>query len=463
MYNVKVLMRWAISFLFAISLYAIAPRGVSPEMPMYAALTGFAIALWVFEVFPPFATATALCFGYILVLNISPEIVFAPWATSLIWISFGGVLFGEAMKSTGLATRIGLKCLQVTGGGFLGLAIGFAFAGMLLGLLLPSIFARVVIFCAIAIGIITTLDLDKRSRMSSTLILMAFFAATAPCLMFLHTSENFIWAFEVMFGGRENVPVDFWDYVQHGTFFNLLYIAVTFSTLWLVKGKANLPPKDELIKAVEANYAAIGKTTGKEKRLLALIILGISAFMLQPWTGINDVFLFAFIGLLCYLPALKIQDPFSFNDLKLSFLLMMTGCIAMGMVGTEVGANKWAVEQLQPILSSLSPTASVIASYLGGAAVNFVLTPLAATAAFVPAFGEIGAQMNINPLPLFYAFSYGLDQYVLPYEMVPFLYIFTTGYVQLKHVVAGLALRFLMAGIILTIIAVPYWKLIGIL
>lgn len=463
MQNTKNLMKWGFAALFALTLFAIAPRHVSPELPMYAALTGFAIVLWVFEVFPPFATATALSFSYILVLGIDPELVFLPWSTSLVWIGFGGVIFGEAMKNSGLAKRLALKCLLVTGGSFKGLAIGFAVAGVLLGLLLPSIFARVVIFCAISIGIIDTLELDKTRRMSSTLILMAFFAAAAPCLMFLHTSESFIWAFEVMFGGRENVPVSFWDYVLHGTMISCLYVIASFATLWLVKGKDTLPPRDELRSAVNANYATMGPMTGKEKRLLALVVLGISAFMLQPWTGINDVFLFAFIALMCYLPGLKIEKAESFNSLQIAFLLMITGCMAMGMVGGAVGANKWAVGEIKPILESMSPTMAVISSYLGGAFVNFILTPLAATAAFTPAFAEIGQQLNINPLPLFYAFSYGLDQYVLPYEMVPFLYIFTTGYVKLFHVVKALALRFVLAGVIIAAVAVPYWMFIGIL
>lgn len=463
MQSSKSLWKWGIAFLFAITFYTIAPREVSPQMPMYAALTVFAIVLWVFEIFPPFATATALCFAYILLLGMSPELIFAPWSTSLIWISFGGVVFGEAMKNTGLAKRIALKCLLVTGGSFKGLAIGFAVAGIVLGLLLPSIFARVVIFCAVAIGIIDTLKLDKSSRMSSTLILMAFFAATAPCLMFLHTSENFIWAFEVMFGGRENVPVNFWGYVQHGTLINFLYVIISFLTLWLVKGKENLPPREQLRSAVGSSYAEMGAISGRELRLSILVSLGILAFMLQPWTGISDVFLFAFIALMCYLPALKIEKAENFNSLQLAFLLMITGCIAMGMVGGEIGANKWAVEQLTPILSAMSPTGAVIASYIGGLVLNFILTPLAATAAFVPAFGELGAQMNINPLPLFYAFSYGLDQYVLPYEMVPFLYIFTTGYVKLFHVVKALGTRMVLTGLLIAIFAVPYWMFIGIL
>lgn len=72
---------------------------------------------------------------------------------------------------------------------------------------------------------------------------------------------------------------------------------------------------------------------------------------------------------------------------------------------------------------------------------NLLLTPFAATVAFTPAFGELGVQMGVNPLPLFYAFEYGLDQYFFPYEGVMFLYIFTTGCVTLKHVIPTMIAR----------------------
>lgn len=82
---------------------------------------------------------------------------------------------------------------------------------------------------------------------------------------------------------------------------------------------------------------------------------------------------------------------------------------------------------------------------------------------FVPALGELGQALNVNPLPLFYAFNWGTDQYVLPYETVYFLYIFVTGRVALRHVVPALLVRMLLVGLLVVCIAVPYWKFIGLL
>ena len=96
---------------------------------------------------------------------------------------------------------------------------------------------------------------------------------------------------------------------------------------------------------------------------------------------------------------------------------------------------------------------SVVCAYAAGVVINFLLTPLAATAAFTPAFGELGTAMNVNPLPLFYAFNFGLDQYIFPYEAVYFLYIFITERVLLRHIVTALAIRMLIVGIFVVVLA----------
>lgn len=442
--------------------FLFAPRGVSEQLPVYMGLCATAVSLWAFELIPPPLTAAGLTFSFILVLGLDAEFVFLPWSTTLIWIAFGGCLFGEAMKGTGLAKRIALQCLMLVGGSFGKLLLGFGLAGMVMGFLLPSIFARVVIFCAIGASIVEALKIIPKSRLSSAIILMAFFAATAPCFLFLHTSENFIWAFEVLFG-KNQTEVSFWQYVVHGSLINVLYTVFSMLCVYIVKGKEALNSPQEVYAAVSAEYKKLHVMSGAEVRLLVLVAIGIGAFMLEPFTGLNAVFLFAATSVLCYVPTLKIQSQADFQQVNIMFLVMMAGCISMGMAGNVVGANKWAVGQVVPFLSQFHPAIATIAAYVSGVFVNFILTPLAATAAFTPAFHELGQQMGINPLPVFYAFNYGLDQYVLPYEMVPFLYIFTIGYVRLGHIVAALAMRALLTLVLLCAVAIPYWMFIGIL
>lgn len=455
------MLRWPLTLVLPLIVYFAAPTDISPKAPLFMAMTSMAILAWAFNVFPAIGVAALLTFGYMLGGVAPAEVVFGPWATVLPWISFAAVIIGEAMDQTGLARRLALACLTLAGGSFLGLLWGFFLGGLVLALVLPSILARMVVLCAIASGIVDTLRLNHKSRMSSAIILMAFMAAAAPQFLFLHTSESFIWAFTMLF--KDGTTVDFWQYAWHGSFFSIVYTLASMAVIWFVKGKENLTTMGNAQAFIASSRKELGPVSTKEKKLMVIVLGMVLAFMVQPWTGVDPVFIFAVLALLCYMPGISILSEESIGKVEIMFLIFITGCMSIGFVGGAVGFNAWAVQQILPLLQGWGETMSVIIAYISGVAVNFLLTPLAATAAFTPAIGDLGQALNMNPLPLFYAFQYGLDQYILPYEAVYFLYIFITGRVTLSHVIPALALRALLCGVLLAVVAIPWWNFVGIL
>lgn len=455
------MLRWPLTLVLPLIVYFATPTDISPKAPLFMAMTSMAILAWAFNVFPAIGVAALLTFGYMLGGVAPAEVVFGPWATVLPWISFAAVIIGEAMDQTGLARRLALACLTLAGGSFLGLLWGFFLGGLVLALVLPSILARMVVLCAIASGIVDTLRLNHKSRMSSAIILMAFMAAAAPQFLFLHTSESFIWAFTMLF--KDGSTVDFWQYAWHGSFFSIVYTLASMAVIWFVKGKENLTTMGNAQAFIASSRKELGPVSTKEKKLMVIVLGMVLAFMVQPWTGVDPVFIFAVLALLCYMPGISILSEESIGKVEIMFLIFITGCMSIGFVGGAVGFNAWAVQQILPLLQGWGETMSVIIAYISGVAVNFLLTPLAATAAFTPAIGDLGQALNMNPLPLFYAFQYGLDQYILPYEAVYFLYIFITGRVTLSHVIPALALRALLCGVLLAVVAIPWWNFVGIL
>ena len=270
--NRALTLKWFAVLGLASLFYLLAPRDVSPQMPLYLGMTSAAVIIWTFDLLPAVAVAAALTFLYLLTNMAPPEVVLGPWTTVLIWTTFGAAIFGEAMEKTGLAKRVALRCMLLTGGTFTGMLIGFAIGGIILGLLLASGFARTVIFCAIAVGIIRALDIDPKSRLSSIIVIACFFAAAAPTMQFLHTSESFIWSFQVLMkaiGGN----VDWWEYLNHACFINTIYVALSFLTIYFMRGKVQLPEGGKLKLILEERLAEMGPMTVSEKRLLVLAIL----------------------------------------------------------------------------------------------------------------------------------------------------------------------------------------------
>ncbi len=455
-------LKWLSVLLTASLFYALAPNDTYANLPLYLALTATAVTIWVFDLLPAVFVAAVLTFCYLITNLATPEVILSPWTTVLIWTTFGAAIFGEAMEQTGLAKRVALRCMLLTGGTFRGMLIGFGAGGIILGLLLASGFARTVIFCAIGAGIIQALELDTKSRMSSLIMLGCFFAAAAPTMQFLHTSETFIWAYSILLKNL-GISVDFWEFLSHMFLPNLLYVIICFAAIYLTRGSARLPDENALKQILRTRLKELGPMNTAEKRLLILALLSVLGFMLEPLTGLNAVWGLCLAALSCYLPGMGIMRAESFTRLNIIFLVFIAGCMSMGAVAGAVGANKWAVAAIMPNLQGLPPTAGIVCSYAAGVIANLLLTPFAATVGFTPAFAELGREMAVNPVPLFYAFQFGLDQYFFPYEGVMFLYLFTTGCVTLKHILPALGLRTVLTAVMIAAAAVPYWNMIGIM
>lgn len=102
-------------------------------------------------------------------------------------------------------------------------------------------------------------------------------------------------------------------------------------------------------------------------------------------------------------------------------------------------------------------------TWLLAVVVNFGLTPLAAMASFGVPITEIALSLHMQPYPILYAFNVGLDQLLFPYEYAIYLIYFSFGMIQIKDFIKFGATKMVLSFLFLMILAVPYWKLIGLL
>ena len=178
--------------------------------------------------------------------------------------------------------------------------------------------------------------------------------------------------------------MDFWEYLSHMGLNNLLYIVLCFVALYLTRGSTRMPDETTLKQVLKKRMEELGPMSTAEKRLLVLALISVLGFMLEPFTGLNAVWILCLAALLCYMPGMGILNVNTFNNLNIMFLVFVAGCMAIGAVAGVVDANKWAVASIMPYLQGLPPTISVVCSYVAGTVANFLLTPFAATVAFTP-------------------------------------------------------------------------------
>ena len=179
--------------------------------------------------------------------------------------------------------------------------------------------------------------------------------------------------------------------------------------------------------------------------------------------GVPMLINFLLLPLICFLPGINLGQTQDIERVNFKFLFFITGCMAIGTVANGLGIGALISNMLLPYLSTLSTVSLVSMVWLLAVLVNFLLTPLAAMAAFGVPLAQIAADLGLNPLPVMYAFFQGLDQVIFPYEYALYLVPFSFGMVRLNDFMKAFAMKMGVAFIYLLLIGVPFWKLIGLL
>lgn len=461
-------LKWIISLLIPAGAYFIVQAAVqadpslNPHLPMFFAITLWAITVWATDILPAVPSAAAMTFLYLLCNVAPPPVIFGAWGAFLPWICFGALVLSEALETTGLTRRLALQLMHLVGATFTRIVVSLMVVGMFMAFLLPDIMCRVIIFVAIAHGLVLALELDPKSRISSAIIMAGFCAATSPGYGFLTGTEMSLIAMDQI---KRIITVPTWgEYALANLPFIVLYCCFSvFMCVKIIPGKEHIPHEDHLKEVVEERLRAMGPMTLQEWKLLILMICAITGLLTSKWHGLNGYFLYALIALCCYLPWIGLAKFENVRKLNVGFLVFIVSCLGMGSVAVHLGAAKWFASLVVPLIDGLSPTWLVISSYLSAVVINFMLTPLAAVSALSLPWTEIAHHVDMNPLPMIYAFLYGLDQYIFPYEYALYMYIFGTGYITPRHMFKGLGLRILFVGVGLLLLQIPYWKLIGLL
>ena len=461
-------LKWLLSLLipagayFAVQTAVQADPSLNPHLPMFFAITLWAITVWATDILPAVPSAAAMTFLYLL-CNVAPApVIFGAWGAFLPWICFDALILSEALEQTGLTRRLALQLMHLVGATFTRIVVSLMTVGMFMAFLLPDIMCRVIIFVAIAHGLVMALELDPKSRISSAIIMAGFCSATSPGYGFLTGTEMSLIAMDQI---KSIITIPTWgEYALANLPFIILYCCFSiFMCVKIIPGKEHIPHEDHLKEVVAERLRDMGPMTTQEWKLLILMICAITGLLTSKWHGLNGYFLYALIAICCYLPWIGLASFENVRKLNVGFLVFIVACLGMGSVAVHLGAAKWFASLVVPLIDGLSPIWLVLSSYLSAVAVNFMLTPLAAVSALSLPWAEIAQHVNMNPLPMLYSFLYGLDQYIFPYEYALYMYIFSTGYITPKHMFKGLGLRILFVAVILMLLQVPYWKLIGLM
>ena len=450
-------LQWLASLAISAGAYAAAVAGgLSGPSAWFLAVTLLAVCLWGFALLNDGLVAVMLPIGYILCGVGQPKQILAPWTQPMGWLILGGLMTGLVLMHTGLARRIALWALHVTRGSFVRVLWGILLAGFIIAPLMPTAIGKSIIISIICIGICDSLGFAARSREASTVLMAGCLAVLGPRMGYYTGAGEVTLNMEML--ATAGFKVTWFDFLLYNYVPSIIYSVVGMLVLLAVmRPKAAVNTHDY----VEKQYATLGPMSFREKKATLLFVVLTLLMMTDKYHGINIAWIMMSVGFAGFLPIIDLVDSKKFETLNLTAVLFVVGCMSIGAGAQATGMDKTIAVAMLPMLQSGGELMTVISSFWGGVVVNFLLTPVAAVSTFTVPIAEMCREMGISPLAPAFAFQYGLDQFVLPYEYSVFLFFFSTGYINFKHLVQVFGVRIFVTFLLLVTVFYPFWKLTG--
>jgi di/tricarboxylate transporter len=430
--------------------------GLDPALAPAAALVLLALGLWVTGALPFHLTALLLFFLATVLAVAPPAVVFAGFASSALWLVFGGLVIGNAVQATGLGRRLaGLVAGHVSGSyrriihSIVVLSVGLAF-------LIPAAMGRIVILIPIVAALADQLGFARGRPGRAGMLLAVVLGTVVPAFAILPANLPNM----VLLGVAETL------YDQRITYVD--YLLLHFPVLGL--GSMLLLAELICLRLPDQPGSAAGAVveqtpwSGGELRLLVIVSLAL-AFWATDWLhGISPGWVALAAAIVCLLPGIGVLDVRAFEaDTSFGVFFYVAGLLGMVSIidasglAEALGAAALAWLPLDPATPAWNFTALVgLASGLGlittHPGVPAVLGPLALPMAEASGLSLVAVLMTE---------VVGFTTILLPYQSAPVM----VG-LQLAGLGLGPASRLmLLLGLAALVLLVPlaylWWLWLG--
>lgn len=164
-----------------------------------------------------------------------------------------------------------------------------------------------------------------------------------------------------------------------------------------------------------------------------------------------------------FIPGINLGTKQDIRNVNMSVVLFAGSCLSIGTVATSLGVGALLTDLVMPLLAGHGTISFFSVIILVTFILNFIMTPSAIMAVLAGPLAQMSIGLGINPLPMLYVLSSAGYQVMLPYEHTSFLILFSFGLISSKNFMRFFGIAAVLHFIFILLLAVPYWKLIGLL
>ncbi|HEY7601960.1 MAG TPA: SLC13 family permease, partial [Methylomirabilota bacterium] len=435
--------------------------GASPGRRFVTLLLAAIVAMLSRSV-PDFAVGLGLVAAWILLGVARPAEALAGFASRewLFMIAVYGL--AAATARSGLLYRVGLLLVRSVPTGVLRQAAALLLSGLALTPLIPSATGRASLVLPLARALAEALRVPDRSAASAVLGLAAWTGAAPLMFVALSGSGTCLLAWGLLpEASRARVGWVQWlvAALPLGAFLGLGALLLLFKLL----RPAHVPPPPS--ERIGLQVALLGPPSVRETGMALILILTVAGWIAAPWLQV-DLATVALLGLLAA-AAVGIFDSAALQALDWGMLLFFGVVLSLGRLATALGIDAAAGTLIGELLGPAhpGPLAMVVAAALVSLVLRLLLeqdlTILLASLTLIP----VAQAAGVEPWAVTIALLATSVAWLFPFQTSSYMVARAASEDRLfSHEQAR---RFALAYMAITLLglalAVPYWRLLGIL
>lgn len=454
--------KWIINILLPAAVFLIPTSDqFTMQIKVFLALTLLSILMMAFDLIPIIVPSLLLPLSYWIFKVADPAVAYHAWGDQIAWIVVGGLFFAYMMNASGLSKRIAYKCMILARGNFIALMFIMIIPGLIIAPFVPAALARTALFCAIMMSLCDALGYKPDTPKAIIAFVVAYIVGCNGGWPVLTGSNANIIATTYL--QQNGISVDFFSYMFYNLPPELLWIIGSVAIVILMnRDKKDKEDPAHLRAHVKEQYTALGKMSGKEKKMLVLMIITFALLLTTNYHSLNAGMIFTLIVIIGFLPGIDLLQSSDISKINFSMVFMVTACVAIGDVSMELNAGQILMDALMPYAPK-SLLALCLFIFVVAFVGNLLMTPLALLAALSMPLITLSQNLGLNPEGILYIFLYSTAALILPYEITAGVVMYGFGMVNMKNFLKNFAAIAIWTLLCIFIFIIPWFKITGLL
>ena len=454
--STNTIIKWVIAFIIPIILLLLPPGEIlTKEIYIFFSIMLFAILLIAFELTDSLVVGIILFTGY-YVSGIAPAAtVFAPWASTAVWVTIAVLFMATMLDECGVLRRIAVVSILKIGCSYKRTLWGLWFAALVIGFLTSS--QAQYIMPPFCLGVCKALNIKKGRETFGIFMAGGIGAMGAMDIVYNPVLASVMEQACQMVD--PSITITYVSFLAH----NWPMIGFSFISMFLLQFMYKSEKGFDSSEYFERELEKMGEMRASEKKALILVVVLIGYACVAAFTGLPSANGFMIIPWLAFLPGMNIVKTDAIRKVNYSIAIFVAACLSIGSVGGYLNIGTLLADSVAPYIAGASTNVALLGVYLTALVTNFLLTPLAVLAALAAPISTIVGTLGISPLTTNYLMLANLNQAILPYENAGWLLFYSFGFIKIKDFVKFMSLRMVIHLIYCFIILLPYWRIIGIL